>query len=182
MKISTDKIISYSALMVSLGTLVVLIYQSDLMRRHEEKSVFPKVELWNSPGKETYSMSVINKGVGPAIIENVTIIHRENQYETEPLLFVNQYLDTLTNEELVMDAESLYPGVILAPNQRSNLFTIKRNIASDSLISYFYLRKIQIRISYSSIYGDQWTIDGIGALPIVEKNREANVFQQLMGN
>ena len=179
MKFNSDKIISYSAFIVSVGTLMVLIYQSKLMREHEEKSIFPKVELWHNPGTQVYDISVINKGVGPAIIENVVIRQGSKVFEVEPLLFVRQYLDSLTKEQLVLGGESLYPGVILTPNEQSYLFRLKRTEESNALINSFATRETSIEIYYSSIYGDQWSVGGIGQLPKVEESKPF-IYRQLM--
>jgi hypothetical protein len=185
MKINVNTLIGSTAVIVSLGTLIVLIYQSKIMREHEEKSAVPKLELWNDLSGGYYALSVINRGLGPAIIEKVTISYNEKEYNLDPMQFIYWYADSTKIEQPLIEGSSLYPGIII-PNEHKVVLTRSTDSLSTSITKdLFYVgikKKAKVIIYYSSIYGKVWKLDGTGDLPNVQFDYEPSVFNELFND
>ena len=78
---TTDKIMSTSALFISVLSLVGLMYQSYLAREEnkliqmqQSASVLPYLNQWYSEYDNSFKLILGNKGVEPAFIKDVRII------------------------------------------------------------------------------------------------------------
>ena len=171
-------------MLISFGTLVVLIYQSRLMREHEERSAIPKLELWNDLSNGEYGLYIVNRGLGPAIIEGVTLEYKRELYNTDPLLFTQGYSDSLDLAPFSFSGTSLYEGVIIRNDQRSFLVKSEDSLSTALLKELFYHRddKVKVIVHYSSIYGKVWSLEGIGDVPSLNKRFEPKVFKELFNN
>ena len=65
-------IVALSAVVVSVCALAVTTYEASLARRQHEISVWPWLEVSFS-NVAGYTLSVENKGVGPAIVKGVRV-------------------------------------------------------------------------------------------------------------
>lgn len=181
-KINTNTIIGVLATLVSLGTLFVLIYQSRLMREHEEKSSVPKLELWNDLSEGNYALSIFNKGLGPAIIEKVVVQYEAQDFDMDPMQFSFQYADSLSSGQSSVGGSSLYQGVIVQEGQKIRLMHSTDSASTALLKMLFYFgeqKKAKLVVHYSSIYGKVWKLDGTGDLPNIEPTFEPKVFHEL---
>lgn len=73
---NADKIVSLSAMAIALFTLVVLLYQSNILERQYEltvkqqkASVLPYIFFGDSFSEDYYEIFIENKGMGPAFIK-----------------------------------------------------------------------------------------------------------------
>ena len=66
-KLNTDKILGLSAMLISICTLIVFLYQTNLIKKQQYMSVYPYLTLGNN-GSFTadYEYSLTNNGIGPA--------------------------------------------------------------------------------------------------------------------
>ena len=78
MKANADRIVSISAIVVSLATLIMILYQTNLMRQEQRASVMPSLMI--GYGKSD-TLNVVqeriwlkNNGLGPAFIEKMVVI------------------------------------------------------------------------------------------------------------
>jgi hypothetical protein len=164
MKIRSEWIIAFSAVLVSILTLFVYIYQARIMMEQQHASAWPYLEwtLTISPGTEFY-LSVQNKGTGPAIVKNTQLMldgkligHRELVRDV-----LGQKMDSLWLFFSQVDNR------VLAPGDEIRLFQVKNDngvkVPKLSGIS----KRIQYTICYCSVYDDCWTSFG---LEVVENN------------
>lgn len=180
-KWDSDKIFSVSAFVISVATLVTLMYQSKIMREHQEKTSFPKLELWHNIGDTRYQLELKNTGVGPAILESVQIVYEDSIYNMDPASFAKSYKDTIPTL-LPLGTSSLRAGRVIEPGV--NIWPI--NISTDSVRNHpitqlFWLEEATVVIRYSSVYEHQWEIKGTGTAPIL-LDQEPTVIQQLLGD
>jgi hypothetical protein len=82
-KWDSEKALSLSAMFISFITLLIFIYQTNLMRRQNYISILPYLQIStsNNVGEFSYELNLKNHGVGPAIIEKVTMRHRGEEYD-----------------------------------------------------------------------------------------------------
>ncbi|MEO9802577.1 MAG: hypothetical protein ABJF04_04980 [Reichenbachiella sp.] len=180
-KWDSDKIFSVSAFVISVATLATLVYQSQIMREHQEKTSFPKLELWNNNNGKNYQLELKNTGLGPAILEDIKVIFNDSIYDMDPASFAHLYKDSL-NARLPLGTSSLRKGRVIEPGVR--VWPI--NINSDSIrkhpIANLFRREgASVVIRYSSVYQHQWEIRGTGTAPTLV-DEEPIVIKQLLGD
>ncbi|MEM1323751.1 MAG: hypothetical protein AAGG75_26050 [Bacteroidota bacterium] len=163
--INTDRIIGLSAMLISLLTLIIFIYQTNLMRTQSRLSVTPRIGFSQAESSEDsviiISETIVNKGLGPAIIESIEILHKGQRY---PLDFVN-FLDSAFPEiHKYIDLESstqMNTGSTLSAGESKQLYRISIPVEKiDALLAYVQIEEdrlpFAIEVVYSSIYNERW--------------------------
>lgn len=88
-KFDTDKWIAISAMIVSVGTLVALSYQSLLMRDSERASKLPYLYISMQSNDRTGNiLQLTNSGIGPALIDEVHVEYKGQTYPTDAYDFI----------------------------------------------------------------------------------------------
>ncbi len=170
-KITTDRIIGLSAMVISVLTLIIFIYQTTLMREQSRLSVLPRlvIQTDETPVDTFFQWSffINNKGIGPAIIEELSI---EKGGKIYPLRFVDFF------EKLYPDYEeygefiqsfNLFVGSTISQQESVKLCTFQVAINKlDDFLAYISYNPEQddvlpfnLEIVYSSIYQERWKIE-----------------------
>jgi hypothetical protein len=79
-RISSNRIVSISAFLISIGTLVTFVYQTKLMREQQNAAVLPYLEMWYTDTPEKFEINIYNKGLGPAFIQDYKIYKNDSIY------------------------------------------------------------------------------------------------------
>ncbi len=167
-KISWDsnKILSICAICISLLTLVIFTYQTVLIKNQSHLSAMPYLAIETStdqlgPNDYYHTASLENYGVGPAIIERMTIFHNNKSYDTDFISFLKDY--ALVSDSInVLQSSKIYGGLAIPANSTRSMFKIgRRPLQVDR---FFKLQEklmkegFHFEIIYRSIYGDRWKI------------------------
>ena len=174
-----ELVIAGAVVAISLASLFTAVYQSIVMRRTLEASVWPRVEWENSNYDEerrvnSITLAISNHGVGPALIARVEILLEGKRVGNENALFLNCCLDGGTAEERVatlgkltqrgdlMTFTSTLDGVALTPGQKRILFQFERPaVDSPALAVWDRLNKVRdeldLTVCYCSVFGDCWS-------------------------
>lgn len=181
-KWSGDKLVGISALVISLATLFTLIYQSRIMREHEMKSSFPKLELWHSNSADHFKLLLMNTGLGPAVIEDYHITYRGQVYEMDHVDFAHSYSDSLKSDsvKISFSTSSLRKGRIIQPGDELYLISLRLDsTSSHPLKPVFKNREAELTIKYSSVYHQLWEINGVADIPKL-RSEKAEVINGMM--
>lgn len=91
---NTEKIVSFSAVLISIGTLIVLIYQTNLMSQQQRLSVLPYVTMGNMGAYTPNSRyMVFNNGIGPAFVEKIKVKYKGNTYPYDLYVILAQHTE-----------------------------------------------------------------------------------------
>lgn len=162
-------IIAFSVALISLCALAVSIFQAKVMREQQhlmmeqtKAAVWPHLEILigSSPAPKglLHNISINNKGVGPAIIERVSI-----ELEGKPQKSWKKIFEFVTQEKRPFKhGFAKVNDRVLTPNEE----VLALVASNDSVLSkklYEFGSKIKIRICYRSVFGDYWlhTREGI---------------------
>lgn len=164
-----DRIMAISAILISLLTLIIFIYQTNLMHKESRLSVTPRIGFHTvfSEGDSTitYSFSIQNKGIGPAIIDSAKVIFEGKKYEVDMEYFFATVYPGLVNYGNFNSFASIGEGSTLTANERQVLFSytfdeenmqeIQKylNVDEDDDLPF------NLILQYRSIYEDRWIID-----------------------
>src|SRR6186997_391236 len=76
---TTDRIVSLSAMAVSIGSLFIIVYQTYLTRQAQHASVLPYLYFSLSSNDEGVAVRLTNSGIGPAVIDDVRVHYQARE-------------------------------------------------------------------------------------------------------
>ncbi len=175
---TSEKLLSLSALLVSLCTLIVFAYQTNLVRKQQYATVYPHLIVGNvGSGKLDYRYILQNKGVGPAVLKHIHIQTGGGQLYAD---FEDYVYNSVTKEDSIYYySATLYPGRLLQPDEIIPVIELSDNEelkssgrplntykSSAKLYEVLNTDSLTVEITYESIYGESWTVTNYTYAPI----------------
>lgn len=118
-------------------------------------SVWPFISVGPSWGPDRYEISITNKGIGPAIIEDVKFF-----WGDQPFFAIQDLLSFVSNDlKAAYTYASVYPGMVIMAGEDLSIFST-RNEDLAQFLQNDENGGFSILICYSSVYGDFWASDG----------------------
>ena len=167
-KWNSERILSLTAMGMSFVTLIIFIYQTNLMSRQNDLSILPYLQVSESADAESSSfmISLKNHGVGPAILESVIMIYDGKRYN------VRDYNDDLIQllSDLTKELDSLKyfsrstldVGIAIPANTTYEIFSVNNSPGDYKILTetLYQLESTGLRyeITYKSIQGERWLI------------------------
>jgi len=183
-KFDADKWLAVSAMIVSIGTLVALAYQSMLMRDSERASKLPYLYFsLLSNDQQGVEILLANSGIGPAIVDDVQIHYQGKDFAADPYDFYmglsednrknGAGVDKVQKGRLIPAGTTVqmlqFPG---ANAQLAMLPLMLRlfDFADVPLAWYSRLPPADVKhgvieVKYSSVYGERWRARSDRAVP-----------------
>ncbi len=163
---STEKIVSSCAILISLMTLVVLVYQTNIMRSQQRMSVLPYLSIGNQyTGTPNFKFILTNNGIGPAFIESIVIHHKGKQYPTDLPNFYDENIPEMDSIHNIFHS-NIFPGQLIPAGSVIEIFHIDNSMEdAEKLYSLLNRHDILMEIIYSSTYGEKWLITNEGGIP-----------------
>lgn len=168
----SDRIVSISAIFISLLTLFTFINQNRLLQKQAALSVLPYLAIsssYNNGSNPSFQLKLVNRGVGPAIIESQEIQYKGKVYQHEFFDFLSDQipgLDTMDN----ISRASFEFGHVLPSGEDLYLIGVFDNLDAVNLVAGT-LEKLEdsgltYEITFRSIYGERWKITESSDLPV----------------
>lgn len=166
---TTDKIVSFSAIMISLVTLIVFIYQTQLMAEQQRLSVLPHMSFaYMNTGGPDFTILVSNDGIGPAFVEDVEIHYADSIYKKDLPSFLYQDVPEMDSIENVVHSNIL-PGQLIPAGRRIEILMVEGSQKdADRLLSLLRQLNIRAELRYRSAYNERWllTTDSFAPIPL----------------
>jgi hypothetical protein len=182
--ITTDRIVSLSAMVVGVGSLFVIVYQTHLMRQAQSAAALPYLMLGVQANTEGSYLTLRNTGLGPALIENVRIRQQGKTFYEDPHDFIIRMrpdrnipalsVDRIAVGRLIPAGEGLM-ALGMNGDERGrmlvdllNLFElveVPRSWLVSSGIPLDATKRAVIEITYASVYGERWRITSDRLVP-----------------
>lgn len=166
---SLDRTLAICAILISFISLIMFVYQTNIIHNQSRLSVTPRLGFTTSISQSdtlsSYSIIIKNKGIGPAIIDAFKIIYKDEIQDTELNDFIIKTYPQLKDFGDFILVSNLDEGSTLAPNEKVTLFSYKFKTENREKIStYIGLLNedelpFNIEIEYSSMYNEKWHID-----------------------
>jgi hypothetical protein len=159
-KLNTDRILSVSAILIGLMTLVVYFIQTRLIIDQQHAGVWPCVEItgtnYGGSSKQVFKVNITNKGIGPAIIKKVILKYKGKTYR--------EFSEIYDVAIKLGDYErSSVEGRTMASNETFNPINIPLSTQGYRFGQMFYNDSIQVKIYYQSVYGKCFVSSGVDA-------------------
>jgi hypothetical protein len=153
---TTEILIQGATAIIAVAALGVAVYEGRSTRKHNRLSVVPRLAITHHllGSKGRLGISVLNTGLGPAIIERCDIMvdgERVNSWED-----ACRALDLM---EPSLGYDDITPGSI-SPNERRWLLSIGADSDTTQRIKVLSkaLQRLHVGITYSSIYGENFHV------------------------
>ena len=162
---NADKIVSFSAILISLATMGVYIYQTHLIQKQQHASVMPYIRMGFSYDEDRFEMMVYNEGLGPAFIEEVNVYDNGKKY---PNLDIPNYFhkEYIKKDTIYMTFSNVGVGMLFAAGKDITMISkLKNKTDTDKLKKIFFSGKLDMEIIYSSVYGEKWKVRGAFTRP-----------------
>jgi len=166
---TTDKIMSTSALFISVLSLVGLLYQSYLAReenkliqQQQSASVLPYLHQWYSEYEDHYRLIIGNKGVGPAFIKHIEIVLDSTKtFDNTNDLFNEIFRTTEGFDTIPCNMSNLVTGFVLPANQDISIIAIEQKQNINAFKSVLNQKQIMFKVVYEDVYGTQWQLSNM---------------------
>ena len=174
---NSEKLLSLSAILVSLLTLFVFMYQTNLIHKQQYRSVYPHLHLTNTAsGTLEYQYLLVNEGIGPALIQKLEITEENGESYTQ----LNDYVQSkiAKKDSIAIYTSDIFEGMLIPAGKSIPLFGLfdeakakligypKQDIAhAHKLRQVLNDENLTIKITYESIYGESWTISNDSQVP-----------------
>ncbi len=165
---NSERILSLSAMSISIITLFIFIYQTNLMSRQNDLSILPYLQLSTADNGDdgSYAMSLKNHGVGPAIIESTKLIYKGKTYDLRDYDFSFHKLMSSLLPELdtikYTNTATLDRGIAIPAGTTYNFIQIRNSPDHYQLflsgLNGLIEKGLQYEIVYKSIQEEKWVI------------------------
>ncbi len=167
---NSDKIISISAMLISLMTLIVFILQTNIIREQQRLSVLPYLYMVNeNSGLPTYKFKLMNNGIGPAFIESVNVRYKGKTFNMDIPTFLYQNVPEMDSVYNVFHS-NLVDGQLIPAGKEIAIFEVNNSIEdAEKLLKV--MRQLNdegfdYEIVYKSIYEERWKLNSSSISPI----------------
>ena len=108
-KWDTDRVVSFIAILVGVGSLGIVVFQTQIMREQQRASVLPYLAIVVQSRAETTGLALRNAGIGPALLDDVRVRYKGKDFVGDPYdFFVQQRPEVFKTVGLSVD--KLIPG------------------------------------------------------------------------
>jgi len=193
MKWDADRIVSISAMLVGVGSLFIVLYQTSLMREQAKASVLPYLMIaYNSSEAGSY-IALRNVGLGPARIERISVRHDGRVSDGDPFAYYAALSDAKFPADKVY-RDRVLPGMLIPSGLTLQMLgsVNPRQMNSELLRTFAFVavqdpvppdgstadppavdgaagkgsaEKAVLEIDYASVYGERWRIRSDRVVP-----------------
>lgn len=167
---TSDRIVSFSAMFISLITLFIFIKQTNIIERQSKLSAMPylMMDTSNSSVHQTYAIDLVNYGIGPAFIESTSFIYKGQTYQMQFVDFLREIIPEMEKVN-VTNFSTIYVGQSIPAEDKVNILTAGRDSTSYTtfikIMEQLRSEKFDYKVRYKSIYNEYWEIDGTTEIP-----------------
>ena len=173
MKIDTDRILSLTAMLVGVGSLVTLAYQAGLTRQSQHASMRPYLYVQLMANDQGVHVLLTNSGIGPALIDDVHIHYQGRDIPGDPYDFFTAQRPDIA--KLGVDVDKVLKGRLIPAG--ATIAMVGNTGSQKTLPDYLRLFEISevprswyinsgtaggdkavIDITFESVYGDRWRV------------------------
>ncbi len=174
---TTEKIMSSSALFISVISLIALLYQSYLAREEnklnqmqQSASVLPHLNQWYSDYNDQFKIIIGNKGVGPAFINEVEFkLDSINTFDNSASLIQHLFRNKKILDSVPYIQSTIVKGFVLPANDYINVIEVSGKDNINRFKQVMATTPIQFKIVYEDVYGTRWmlsNVDGENNIPV----------------
>lgn len=162
---NADKIVSFSAILISLATMGVYIYQTHLIQKQQSASVMPYLRMSYSYDQDRFQFLITNEGLGPAFIDEVNTYYKGKKYSRDIAIFFQDHYRKI-DSTIYLSYSNIEEGMLFSNGKKINIVSKFNSVENTKkLRKIFFDEKLEMEVIYSSIYGEKWITRGTFTRP-----------------
>jgi hypothetical protein len=155
---TSEKIMSISAIIIALASIVVTIWEGKEIRHHNRLSVRPKFEIFYSPNSEKNSMSwvIVNNGIGPGFYNYSKIFVDSVEYKLNYASTFSEIPKVLHVDDVyISDISSFNPGLTIKSGDVKRILSLDLKENGVPTKEFWKIRdRLRFEIGYESMYNE----------------------------
>jgi hypothetical protein len=166
---NADKIVSFSAILISLATMAIYLYQTHLIQKQQHATVMPYLRMGYSYDADRFEFIIYNEGLGPAFIEEVNIYYNGEKIKNMDVsdFMIEKYYKIDSSLCSQLNYSNVNKNGLFSAGKNKTLISCKNSIErAQKLQNLFFNEKIKMEVIYSSLYGDKWIVNKVDTRPI----------------
>jgi len=175
-KINSDRVLSITAFIISIATLIALMYQSNLVReqnkmmqKEQYASVMPYLSMgfMGSEDDSSFELFLKNDGIGPAFIKEINIRYKDSLYNMPIIKFYTEVLKVENKNNVKLLRYDIGKSTVIPADREIPLLTFYTNQKEAmKLLGAIGTMEATIEITYASIYDQKWKMKNMMELHI----------------
>ncbi|MEL6971654.1 MAG: hypothetical protein AAFO02_15925 [Bacteroidota bacterium] len=164
---STDRIVSLSAILISFITLVVFIYQTNLMAEQQRLSTMPYLTYsFSGTGTPNFTVFLANDGIGPAFVESMEISYQDSIYEMDlPGFLYSGRIPEMDSIKNVFHS-NIMPGQLIPAGRKISVLEVDNSKQDGDRLHRLLLEMgIHAQLVYRSAYSERWRLSTNNQIP-----------------
>ncbi|MVM34703.1 hypothetical protein GO755_32040 [Spirosoma sp. HMF4905] len=162
-RINIELLLGVSATFLSLAALVVSIFQTKIAREQQHASVWPHLKDNYIVMDKKFTWSLINNGVGPAILKKCRLVYKGKLYES-PYDLMNEQIQRSDYKNKHIDIGFFYSNVRPGEVIKSDGELLIGEITNSERIPEAFMHIVNdplyhFTVVYSDVYGNCWQLD-----------------------
>lgn len=164
-------------MVISLLTLIIFIYQTNIMREQSKLSVKPRLSFsttsYNNDSLVRIDGLIYNKGLGPAIVDSIYVVYKGAAYEMDMDEFIKYQMPKLEDYGELVRNSTLGGGDTFLAGEEVNIYTYQFHPSKlDSIFEYIGIQSMddspfEYKVIYTSIYEDEyWLVSSESDEPV----------------
>jgi hypothetical protein len=168
---NADKIVSLSAILISLATMTIYLYQTHLIQKQQDASVMPYLMISTSLSQKHFVVNLSNNGLGPAMIEKVNVYYKNKMYEDVDLPTFFLKSNPNKKDSLIMKGigySNIGKGQLIPSGNIISILEVNNNRDKAILMNNYFWeinQPVELEITFTSIYGEKWSVRGMESRP-----------------
>jgi hypothetical protein len=156
---------AFASLVSVLIACLALRFSSKQIKIHEQHNrlmATPHLSGWNhiNSDTDTYTFTLENNGLGPAIVREITLLVDGNPQEGKGSELIKAAVDKMFAHETINSGIEMFTtGEFIAVGKKFDILTIKITNKKAEDLRMYVAGKTQLLISYDSILGDSYLFD-----------------------
>ena len=160
-------LISSATALISLKESGILLEQQQMLTAQQEASVWPylesrRIHSVSSDTSVIYQFTIVNKGVGPAIIDSVKYVFDGQEITGWGLEDALQ--EAYPQYKIIQANNSTLDGKVMAPGETHVIITekiIKAKTDTTNLMDFLNEFDFHLEYCYCSVYGKCWKVSSL---------------------
>jgi hypothetical protein len=154
-RFSSESIVATMATFVGICALIVSIMQTHYQRKYLLASAWPHLQIaplreeQKDSTKNVTTVKLMNKGIGPAIVESVSYQYKGKEYQHLTVL-----IEAIVGKKYAGSYKTLSVDEVIAQNEELTHVSIIG--ARESRIFNQEMGNVKIKIIYKSVHDERW--------------------------
>lgn len=168
-----QELLSITAVIISVGTLLVFLYQTNLVRKQQYMSVLPYLEFeHHAVFSDDYELILRNKGIGPALITSRNVVIKGQKYDLDVGRYLQEHIAVKDSVNFLISNVSR--GNLISEKEGISMVDLEPNSSRSGLEKFYsllYNDTLEFVVEYESVYGERWQVSTKETAPKKIKNR-----------